>query len=193
MIENILAVYNRASKAELIAGLRWYHKARLEAIALAQRYDISLESAVGAIAILSPGLRWEYNIEHAERLISAVTKHKDPPMVGVYGTRNRDNAVKVIGGASINSVISSRALKVRSFYHNILNPDKNTGYVTIDRHAQSICENTYLDTNIPSIHGAKYRRYAEAYSEAAREIGRFPHEIQAVTWIRWRNEINRSE
>ena len=87
--------------------------------------------------------------------------------------------------------------KVRSFYNNILNPMSDRGDVTIDTHAVAagllqplggsapeVSHNlgTMGDTSaITGVMGS-YGILADAYREAAAEVGILPREMQSITW-----------
>ena len=68
---NILAVFALATAGELQEGLDWYHRANRVAAEIASAHGISLETAAGVIADLSPNNRWERNIVDAENIIRA--------------------------------------------------------------------------------------------------------------------------
>ena len=78
-ILNILSIYHKASGFELEAGLRWYLTAHSEAKRLGDKlhtYDSpgvrTTSRAAAVIEAVSQGLRWERNIEAAERIIIGV-------------------------------------------------------------------------------------------------------------------------
>lgn len=93
--------------------------------------------------------------------------------------------------------------KVRSFYNNILDPLAKNRDVTIDTHATAASWMMPLAGSEPAvlhslhngvkgvpgapgsiINGIKgtYPIYAEAYREAARELGIMPRELQSIVW-----------
>ena len=86
--------------------------------------------------------------------------------------------------------------KVRSFYNNILSPMSHQGDVTIDTHAVAAAhlrpfsgEHIEVKENFKqggkaSITGAvgAYGLYADAYRQAAAEVGILPREMQSITW-----------
>ena len=86
--------------------------------------------------------------------------------------------------------------KVRSFYNNILSPMSDRGDVTIDTHAVAaallrplsgshaeVMDNFKVGGK-SAITGAvgAYGLYADAYREAAAEVGILPREMQSITW-----------
>ena len=86
--------------------------------------------------------------------------------------------------------------KVRSFYNNILSPMSDQGDVTIDTHAVAAAhlrpfsgEHIEVKENFKqggkaSVTGAvgAYGLYADAYRQAAAEVGILPREMQSITW-----------
>ena len=87
--------------------------------------------------------------------------------------------------------------KVRSFYNNILNPMSDRGDVTIDTHAVAagllqplggsapeVSHNLGTAGDTSSITGVmgSYGILADAYREAAAEVGILPREMQSITW-----------
>jgi hypothetical protein len=81
--------------------------------------------------------------------------------------------------------------KVRAFFWNIYQPEADDA-VTIDRHAVAVA----LGRPLGDLERAralstprKYRTYAEAYQRAATGLGMPANTLQAITWVRWRNEL----
>jgi hypothetical protein len=110
--------------------------------------------------------------------------------------------------ASISQAMGVRH-KVRNFFNNILAPNARHGDVTIDTHAvaaallRALSGNTVevahnFGNNLPKgkqpadwraakaagVSGASgtYGIYADAYREAAHELGILPRELQSITW-----------
>ena len=92
------------------------------------------------------------------------------------------------------------AHKVRNFYNNILDPNNPAGHVTIDTHAvaagmQKPLSGKSLEVkdNFGGIGskqtGAKglYALHADAYRQAASELGIQPRQLQSVVWEEVRN------
>ena len=88
--------------------------------------------------------------------------------------------------------------KVRSFYNNIADPLSKSGHVTMDTHAiaailwKGLSGNSFEVTQNFGGAGTKseaaigsnglYPVFAEAYREAANNLGYLPREIQSITW-----------
>ena len=108
-------------------------------------------------------------------------------------------AIRIIKDGSRENISSNLGdrHKVRSFYNNILNPMSDRGDVTIDTHAVAagllqplggsapeVSHNlgTMGDTSaITGVMGS-YGILADAYREAAAEVGILPREMQSITW-----------
>ena len=94
------------------------------------------------------------------------------------------------------------AHKVRNFYNNILDPNNPAGHVTIDTHAVAAGMLKPLSVNSLEVKdnfggigskqtGAKglYALYADAYRQAAGELGIQPRQLQSVVWEEIRNQF----
>lgn len=69
LTENLLDLYERIPPEVAAQARDWYRGANRIASGLSARYKISMESAAGVIAALSPRKRWDMNVSLAERLI----------------------------------------------------------------------------------------------------------------------------
>lgn len=141
------------------------------------------------IGTLSPGLRWEVNIDHAEQAISAwragasVGLPDSWPVVGVYGRSNARKALSILAGADPLELFSARTSpKVRSFFLSILGDQTQ---VCIDRHAIAAWRGMpYSDSQPIRKHEREAAR--EDYRQVA-DIARVsPRDLQAVVWVAWR-------
>jgi len=86
--------------------------------------------------------------------------------------------------------------KIRSFYNNIVSPNSPIGHVTIDTHAVAAGLYEALAGSDPEVLdnfggigkntkigvGGTYGLIADAYREAARQVGLKPREMQSITW-----------
>ncbi len=197
---NILSVYVRANEFDREEGLHWYANAHETARVFSDKYGVSLQTAVGVIAALSPGRNWGMNLLEAEEFIKAYMKRrrgKDLPLVGTYGYRNIRKTIAILNGASPLDVLGGN--KVRSFYANILNP--LGADVTIDRHAKGLAirsnsirgATSETDANVTN---AEYPYYAKHYIKLAGRLGLIPNQLQAICWVTWRRlkgELNQAD
>lgn len=186
---NILAVFFSANTAEVCEGREWYSNANEYACALAYKYNIHVESAAGIIAALSPNNRWSRNLTDAEALIQAYANGGDPGDVKVTTfNKNKAKAIAILEGADPLDVLGGR--KVRAFYECIMDVDA----VCVDGHAYSIwLGQRVATTKTPSISAKLYEQIADDYRKATAQINNItgqhftPAQVQAVTWVVWRN------
>lgn len=177
---NIFAVYSQATAAEQRAGIAWYADAHAEAKRLAKANDLTLHQTSAVIAALSPGLRWERNIEAAERLILGESLDG----LGIRWYDGVRKAKKILMGADPNTVL--RGNKVRAFWACIESPAKSLS-VCIDGHAYSIWAGRRITLDeIPPINNRLYNRLSADYTAVALEIGISAPQLQAITWVAWR-------
>jgi len=191
---NILAVFFRSSAVELNEGLCWYEQAYTVASRLGLKYlngDTCLAAAV--IAALSPNNRWSRNVTDAEALIKVYTAGGmcDAVKVSTFG-QNKQKALAILKGAMPLDVLGG--LKVRAFYQCILGRDA----VCIDGHAYSIwLGNRVVTTATPKISEKLYEKISQDYRVATQQINLIagenysPAQVQAVTWVVWRNLFSR--
>ena len=107
-------------------------------------------------------------------------------------------ALSVLQNDSIEHISDTlgRGHKVRSFYNNIVAPSSLDGDVTIDTHAVAAAQllplgaksleatHNFGGAGNNIIHGISgmYPVYADAYREAAKDLGILPRELQSITW-----------
>lgn len=189
---SILAVYLSASQAELLEGYEWYTRASGIAFLISQTYGITKEQAAGVIAALSPNNRWERNTLDAEALVKVVTRGGDPRSIKVSTFhKNKAKAVAILKGSDPLEVLGG--LKVRAFYECIMG---NDDAVCVDGHAYAIWLGQRVPTSkTPKISAKLYETIANDYRLATAQVNRItsagvvPAQVQAVTWVVWRNLI----
>jgi hypothetical protein len=189
---NIVAVFFQANEAERCEGLGWYDRAQQVARRIAETNDeICFRAVAGVIAALSPNNRWERNVTDAEALIKVFTHGGDCDAlkVSTFG-KNKAKAIAILKGADPLDVLGGN--KVRAFYQCILGYDA----VCVDGHAYSIWLGQRIPTSkTPSISDKLYVKIAEDYRLATSLINTItgdsylPYQIQAITWVAWRNLI----
>lgn len=191
-VANILSVYNEATAADLREGLAWYLTAHnwCRVRAGANRPHLIARNA-GIVAALSPMNAWGNNKRKAEELISLrgriVVEKGKPNGIGLGA--NVEKAIAIYNGADPLDVLGGD--KVRAFYQTILDPLADIDPV-IDRHAFDIAVGERTDEKRRGILSRKgvYAEFAHAYREAAKIAGIGSAQMQAVTWIAWRNMHN---
>lgn len=188
---NILAVYFSANAAELHEGHEWYNNARDICRHIADDTKLSLEKVVGVLAALSPNNRWDKNVADTERLIKVFQAGEDTDLIKVSTyNKNKEKAVRILNGELPLDVLGG--LKVRAFYRCIL----GSNAVCIDGHAYAIWAGERISTTkTPSISPKLYAAIADDYRTAALQISEIkgvelsPCQVQAVTWVVWRNHF----
>jgi hypothetical protein len=143
----------------------------------------------GVIAALSPNNRWQRNVSDAEALIKAYVFGDDIDAIKVSTySKNKEKAIKILRGGCPPDVLGG--LKVRAFYSCIAGGDD----VCIDGHAFAIWSGQRITTSkTPNITPKLYAKVAEDYRVAASVINQVLNdnltaaEVQAVTWVAWRN------
>lgn len=179
MAANVLATYRKASDAQRKDGMVWYAEAHALAVTLARSAGHNVLRAAGVISALSPQMNWERNQvlavkTYAERGISS----------GCLGASVR-KADAIYHGADVMSTL--KAPKTSAFALVIADPTNNVD-VVIDRHAMSVAlgrQVTDMEAAALSRKGF-YEAYSTAYRKAAAEVGITPSQMQAITWVAWR-------
>lgn len=184
MVANILAVYDAANAEQRENGMRWYDDANTIANDFAIANGYSMQQCAAVIAILSPRKGWGENVNLAARVIAGrgtVTR-------GYFFSRlAMANAVLTEGTADMNYLSAvGKGDKVRAFFISITTAG-NTDAVCVDRHAYCIAVNDRSMTNDVRLSSKEYRAIAAAYREAAHRRNITGAQMQAVTWVTWRN------
>jgi hypothetical protein len=187
LVANVLAVYYGASADNLRDGLSWYSTAHNEAKAMGGRREWHLARNAGIIAALSPMNSWTNNLRKARLLVSLrgkVTVAKGQPN-GIGLGDNVAKAVAIYRGAEPLDVLGGD--KVRAFYRTILDPKGDIDPV-IDRHAFDIAVGQVTNDAARQALQRKgvYQQFAHVYREAALIAGIGSAQMQAVTWVAWR-------
>lgn len=198
MAKRIVKLYNSASSEEKESGLMWYGHAYHICNYIANTFVFPLPKVCGVVAALSPATNWVQNIADAYNLIYAYVNNLDP--MGIVVTTYGNNKAKAVYILSMNSsdpeVIAKELLggskevnKTSSFFWNIYRFD-SFDHVTIDRHGFRIALNSKSADSI-AMTEKRYRDLAKAYTMAAGIIGGVtPSQVQAVTWITYRNNVD---
>ena len=183
---HITRLFRTATPEQIVAGAAWYEDAHEVATALATKNGVTLEVAAGVLAALSPLQSWGANVNLAARFLAAGGLHAGYLSVGLAKAR------AILAGA--DPVVTLAGDKTVNFYKSIVTRGREG--VTIDRHAWSLAVNVrYAEGNIPTIKGKRYAHAVEAYKRAARILSReygieiTPAQVQAVTWVLWRNKF----
>lgn len=181
-VSNVLAVYNGASANAIREGLSWYLDAHNVSRTLAAAYGKTVEQVAGIIAALSPMNGWENNKRKAEQLLM----QGNGEGCGLY--RNVEKAMRIYNGEMPLDVLGGD--KVRAFYATILDPTGDIDPV-IDRHAFDIAVGERTDEKRRGILSRKgvYHTFANVYRDAAKIAGIGAAQMQAITWVAWRESL----
>ena len=188
MTRRIMRWYDQATPEEIEEGISWYAMARREAIVIAARYGITYEQAAAVIAVLSPNVKWENNVQSAHRACEWYARFgalaRIPGYCG-YGA-NVVKADRVLSG-DIDAVSGP---KVVAFFNAIMG-DMSTVVVDIwaARAARSKDRlKATMYTGSGEMPGAIERRAMQkAYKNAAAKINVEPAHMQAIVWVVIRN------
>lgn len=182
-VANVLAVYNGASANAIREGLSWYLDAHNVSRTLASQYGLTVSQVAGIIAALSPMNGWENNKRKAAQLLS---QNGDGTGCGLKN--NVAKAVRIYNGEAPLDVLGGD--KVRAFYATILDPFGDIDPV-IDRHAFDIAVGERTDEKRRGALSRKgvYAEFANVYREAAKVAGIGSAQMQAVTWVAWREAL----
>lgn len=174
----ILDIYDSTDAATRDAGELWYQIARDDCQALADEFGLSLDSACGVVAALSPNLRWDRNIRAARNVLSGGTSEAYPA--------NEFKARRIQAGESPLDVLGG--LKVRAFYSNLASGGYDTA-VTIDGHTFNAAYGLVQPVKRATITPRQHRALSTAYRTAARVRGVTPPAMQATVWVAWRERV----
>lgn len=183
--DNILQAFHRLGADELLEGMNWYAAANERiSLVIARKFKLKMPAAIGVVAALSPGCSWTQNLTDAAWLA-------ETPTINLPLTSYKSNvrkALAILNGEAPEEVLCGN--KVRAFYHNLLHP-RSSPHVTIDRHAVRVA----MARNVGSSEGSRmldrvgvYDRFVEAYTLAADNVGILGLQMQAATWIHYRNQ-----
>jgi hypothetical protein len=182
LVRNILKTYRSATDAQLAQGMTWYEEAHALALVLD---PADPARAAGVISALSPRVLWSYNQKLAIRLYAEGGLTSG----GLSGNLAKANAI--YNGADIAETL--RASKTVAFA-GVINDPTDPYSVVVDRHAVSVAlgrQSTDAEKESVSKR-AVYDHYADAYRIAARRAGISPSQMQAVTWVVWRQTAIRT-
>jgi hypothetical protein len=196
---HILKMYHAASAAQLQAGISWYQSAHQECKRLVTLLPMvsklssstnfpnafyTIERTAGIVSALSPGLRWERNVEAAEALIT----EQSVVGIGVRYKANIRKAERIRDGCNVANEFAGRGRpKTRAFWILLCNP-ANPSTVCVDSHAYSIWRGERIPLDeIPHVRDGLYKRIAGDYIVVAKDLGLLPSQLQAITWVAYRH------
>jgi hypothetical protein len=184
--KNLLKVYEEADTTVLTKGTNWYSEAQSFAKSL-ETPLVDFDKVCQVIAALSPATKWERNLTDAQQIVDyyhrrGVLGLLNNVTVCTYGP-NKQKAVDILTGKQQLTI--NTGPKTYNFYQNIKDPS-NPEYVTIDRHAFKILTRDEQGGAI-RINLTTYLRASKVYQVLASDLNLLPCELQAITWLVWRN------
>lgn len=191
-VSNVLSVYNNATADNMRVGLAWYLDAHNLCVSLAGNrgqfgHATRVRRIAGIIAALSPMNGWENNKRKAIKLINqnGHVEWGEDGSNGISLGTNVRKAQAIYFGADPDEILNGD--KVTAFFRTILDPTGDIDPV-IDRHAFDIAvgERTNDKRRGRLSNVGVYGEFADVYREAARIAGIGSAQIQAITWIAWR-------
>lgn len=186
-VSNVLSVYHLATAANIRDGLTWYLRAHDFARVVGGGRAHHVARNAGIIAALSPMNEWKNNKRKAAQLIS----QRGRVVIGADGkngiglSANVVKAVRIYRGEDPMQVLGGD--KVTAFYRTILDPTGDIEPV-IDRHAFDIAVGRRTNDKTRGILDRKgvYTQFANVYREAAVLAGIGSAQMQAITWVAWK-------
>lgn len=175
-VENIISVYTNASSDAFREGMDWYDNARLFCASLSSDREL----ACGVTAAISANTSWTANMTLARKAFSQGNGD------GMGFDDKVDKINRMFAGEHPLDVLGGK--KIRAFYATLM--DEIDPVPVIDRHAYDVTIQTRLGSKPrPLYRKGVYEVIADLYREAADAMFCLPQEIQAVTWVSWR-EVN---
>lgn len=186
MVRRILAMYRRATPAELAAGADWYATAQ---DAAAEIYPERPDIAAGVIAALSPRAQWAVNIRWARAMVHAARTGQECP--AVHTQTMRAIAWKIATGEQSYSD-ALNGPKTSRFARAIDPTVADLSRVTVDAWAARTAEGrtspSHNANGAIAPTGRRYLAIERAYQRAAQIAGTDPAIMQAVCWLREQTE-----
>jgi hypothetical protein len=174
VVNNICKVYNDAPDKDF----NWYADANLFASQLADKHGCTWMQAAGIVAALSPQKSWDENKKLANDFLQTGKAGHTGTMIAkcksILQVNDMESICEILNGP-----------KITSFFINIHFPDQRQ-VVTIDRHAQDIAFGQVLDVS-RSMTPLQYQFFINCYLIAGQRLNVPGYQVQAVTWVHWRN------
>lgn len=198
---NIQEWYQRATPAERLQGETWYFDAQARIAELAEAYGTSLPRAAAVVAVLSPMVRWERNIEEAcmvfEATRTGVGAGPDERIPSMQAFRaNQRKALDYALLLTEPDWLTHRPKgpKVGAFWALLAGRERDTA-VVVDSIAILAAVGvdptpftTSMDAKLYFNRPLTLRLIQDAYRAEAKCAGIQPHAMQATVWLVWRGE-----
>ncbi len=170
---NIMSCYLSATDAQYDEGMSWYDNAHRMAYVLANG---DVWKGAGVIAAYSINTMWDWNVT-----LAASTLLNNEAVTNCLST-SANFAARIMAGEHTLDVL--RGNKIRAFASAIADP-ANSNIATIDRHARDIAYGRVVGAKV-KIGKREFQELSDAYVCAAQYAGISVAQMQAVTWVVWR-------
>ena len=196
---NILKTYEESTQEQRDKGLAFYEDARSQAYEIGKQLGYIGSNAVrqgaGIIAVLSPRMDWDKNLEIAFYVVNALNFSNQTE-------RDKAKATRIMEGENPMLVMGRDSHKTKSFYQAMVNPlgnnevynltgygDKVTYLAVVDRHAGGVYKGMPLkEYQREQIgHWRVNRRISRGYFKAAKQLDMPVNDVQAITWVTFRD------
>ena len=198
--KNILDEYFKSSREEKMLGKLFYPNANATAIDIGHRLGFNdsegLSIGAGIIAALSPQIEWLNNVALAFEFVETKWANKQTKA-------NNNKALRILEGEDPMDVLGQEAYKVKAFYKAIREPygnnliEKVSGFpnnkkqlAVIDRHAGGVYFGwPLIEKERRQLGNWKtLSRISKAYFKVAEGLNLSLNELQATTWVSFRNK-----
>lgn len=187
MARNVMQAMRDADGRTVVDGSQWYTRGRQTILdKIAKPLGLKPDVACGMAAALSPACSWPTCLADTW----AVVNQRWRATVSTYGD-NKFKALLILNGADPAEVLGEH--KVFCFWDNLMNP-RTSRRVTVDRHAWRVAFGRDLGPEVinkASKTAGAYARASDAYSEVADSLGLLPLEVQAITWLGFKEKVGR--
>lgn len=171
-VDNIIYVYLNATDSEITEGMEWYSNAFSLATALSPD---NVWRGAGVISAFSPICPWWRNKQLAINTFETGIATGHTTMFNTFAQRIYDGE---------HPLMVLKGPKQRAFCAAIAT-NGQTDIATIDRHAYDIAMG--MVNTKRNITKNVFHQLSNAYSEAALLAGISTAQMQAITWVAWRN------
>lgn len=176
MVENIIAMYMKATPEQRHDGGAWYHHAERIIRRLSDVTGTDPHRFAHALAALSPRNPWKWNVQDAYAFASAANAGDPMPGSATTFKRNQANAWAALTNGG--DPWKSAAMKVRAFVEACTG---NTTAIVVDVWAYRVATMDFDRKGSPN--KGQYKAIVAAYMEAAWTLGIPPSHLQAITWL----------
>ena len=184
LVNNIIKTYNEATPEEKTAGLTWYNTAYAYCKAISDATKIDLDKVIQLCALFSPQASWERNM-------ASLKEYTYTGRSRYLSGYQHVAAKRILDGQHLKDFCGGR--KVVRFYHSIATQGLGD-CVCVDTHAINLARGEIRPVEYRSSvwsSDARYNVYEQSYIRAAKKLKVPVQQIQAITWVAWRNKNGR--